>query len=138
MNDLIINKVESIQRCIFRAREEYAFYPAGFATDFSRQDAALLNVLRACEQAIDLANHLIRKKKMGIPASSRESFLLLRDQGVIPAELAESLARMAHFRNLLVHQYEKLDVDVVVEVITKRLDELIRFGDAVMNFAESY
>jgi uncharacterized protein YutE (UPF0331/DUF86 family) len=135
MNDTIISKVESIQRCVFRAREEYNFDPAGFAFDFSRQDAALLNVLRACEQAIDLANHLIRREKLGIPNSSRESFLLLRDRGIIPAELADSLIRMAHFRNLLVHQYEKMDIDVVCNVIKKKLDDLIRFGDAVMDAA---
>lgn len=133
MNDIIINKVQSIQRCVFRAREEYNFNPTGFAFDFSRQDAALLNVLRACEQAIDLANHLIRRDKLGIPNSSRESFLLLRDRGIISAELADSLIRMAHFRNLLVHQYEKMDIDVVCNVIKKKLDDLIRFGDAVMD-----
>lgn len=133
MNDIISNKVQSIQRCVFRAREEYNFNPAVFAFDFSRQDAALLNVLRACEQAIDLANHLIRREKLGIPNSSRESFLLLRDRGIISAELADSLIRMAHFRNLLVHQYEKMDIDVVCNVIKKKLDDLVRFGDAVMD-----
>lgn len=93
----------------------------------------MLNVLRACEQAIDLANHLIRREKLGIPNSSRESFLLLRDRGIISAELADSLIRMAHFRNLLVHQYEKMDIDVVCNVIKKKLDDLVRFGDAVMD-----
>ena len=52
MNDVIIAKFDSIQRCIQRAREEYAADPDGFDTNFTRQDAATLNVLRACEQHV--------------------------------------------------------------------------------------
>ena len=80
MSDIVINKVQSIQRCVERAREEYHADPAGFATNFTRQDAAVLNVLRACEQAIDPASHIIRTRKMGIPASSAQSFELLQQK----------------------------------------------------------
>jgi hypothetical protein len=41
MNDVVANKVQSIQRCVRRARDEYAADPAGVATDFTRQDAAI-------------------------------------------------------------------------------------------------
>jgi uncharacterized protein YutE (UPF0331/DUF86 family) len=69
VSDIIINKIQSIQRCVERAREEYGKNPAGFDTDYTVQDAAMLNVLRACELAIDLANHIIKVHKMGIPTS---------------------------------------------------------------------
>ena len=55
MKDVALNKIQSIQRCVQRAREEYAADPDSFDTNFTRQDAAVLNVLRACEQSIDLA-----------------------------------------------------------------------------------
>ena len=58
MNDIVINKVQSIQRCIDRAREEYRLAGRNFASDFSRQDAAIFNITRACQHAIDLANHV--------------------------------------------------------------------------------
>ena len=88
MNDVIINKIQSIQRCIQRAREEYASDPEGFDTNYTKQDAAILNVLRACEQTIDLANYLIRRHKLGIPTASTESFDLLRQKFIIDAPLA--------------------------------------------------
>ena len=83
MNDIVINKVQSIQHCIERAREEYRLAGSDFATDYSRQDAAIPNITRACEQSIDLANHVIKSRKMGIPTSSAESFELLARQNVI-------------------------------------------------------
>jgi hypothetical protein len=63
MTDIIVNKIQSIQRCVERAREEYTANPEGVDSDYSRQDAAILNVLRACEQAIDLANHVLKIEK---------------------------------------------------------------------------
>jgi uncharacterized protein YutE (UPF0331/DUF86 family) len=136
MNDIVINKVQSIQRCVERAREEYNTDPAGFATNFTRQDAAVLNVLRACEQTIDLANHLIKTRKMGIPASSAQSFELLRQKSVIDPVMAENLIRMIHFRNTVTHQYQVMDIQIVHKVITAGLDDLIRFGDCILKLID--
>jgi uncharacterized protein YutE (UPF0331/DUF86 family) len=63
------------------------------------QEAAILNVTRACEQAIGLANHLIRAEKLGIPADSAESFGLLVKAGILSAELADKMKKMVGFRN---------------------------------------
>lgn len=71
---LILGKIAAIERAIARAREEFAADGAAFQSDFTRQDAAILNILRACETAIDLANVLIRERALGIPQSSRDSF----------------------------------------------------------------
>jgi uncharacterized protein YutE (UPF0331/DUF86 family) len=134
MNNLVINKIQSIQRCVERARQEYQEDSDGFDTDYTTQDAAVLNVLRACEQAIDLANHLIQMHKMGIPTSSAESFDLLQQKSVIDMALAKKLKQMVHFRNTVVHQYQYVDIEIVKTVIISGLDDLIQFGDRVLEF----
>jgi uncharacterized protein YutE (UPF0331/DUF86 family) len=133
MNDVVINKIQSIQRCVERAREEYGSGD-DFYTNYTRQDAAIFNVLRACEQAIDLANYAIRTHKMGIPTSSGESFELLRQKSIIPSTLAEKLKNMVHFRNTVIHQYQGMNLEIVKAVIISGLDDLIQFGDFIMEF----
>ena len=59
-DDVLLNKAATIERCIARAREEYNTYPANFATNCTHQDAAILNIQRACEAALDMGNHVIR------------------------------------------------------------------------------
>jgi uncharacterized protein YutE (UPF0331/DUF86 family) len=135
MNDLVINKIQRIQRCIQRAREEYGSDPEGFDTNYTKQDAAILNVLRACEQAIDLANYLINKHKLGIPTSSTESFDLLRQKFIIDPSLAEKLKKMVQFRNTVIHQYQQTDISIVKAVIVSDLNDLIRFGDRIMELS---
>ena len=131
MNDVVINKVQNIQRCVRRAREEYQRNAEGFATDYTRQDAAILNVVRACETAIDLANHVIRIRKLGIPQSSAESFELLNAERVIDPELADRMKKMVGFRNTVVHQYTKIDLAIVGAVIVRGLDDLLAFADKI-------
>ena len=136
MKDIVINKIQNIQRCVRRAREEYQADRDGFAANYTRQDAALLNVLRACETAIDLANHVIRDNKLGIPVSSADSFKLLRAERIIGARLAERMEKMVGFRNTVVHQYTPVDIRIVEAVIVSELDELLAFADTIREYVD--
>ncbi|MFV1951925.1 MAG: HepT-like ribonuclease domain-containing protein, partial [Nitrospinota bacterium] len=61
MSDIVLNKKESIERCIKQIRAYYALQgEVAFEEDHMKQDAIAANLQRACEQAIDLANHTIR------------------------------------------------------------------------------
>lgn len=131
-DDVLINKAATIERCVARAREEYAANPAGFATDFTRQDAAILNIQRACEAALDMGQHLIRRESLGIPQSARDVFTLLAGAGWIDAPLADSLKRMVGFRNIAVHDYQALQLPITVSIITSHLDEFLQYSQAVL------
>jgi uncharacterized protein YutE (UPF0331/DUF86 family) len=138
MNDIFINKIQSIQRCVERVREEYNKNPEGFDSDYTLQDAAVLNILRACEQAIDLANHIIKMGKMGIPNSSADSFELLQKKDVIDYALCVKLKTMSGFRNIVVHQYQRMDIEIMKKVIQYGLNDLIVFADKIVEYTRSH
>lgn len=106
VDDVVLNKAVSIERCVARARDEYFKDPAGFAEDFTRQDSAILNIQRACEAALDEGHHLVRRERLGVPQGARDVFTLLARGGWIDESLAESLRRMVGFRNIAVHEYQ--------------------------------
>lgn len=132
LDDVLINKAAVIERCVARAREEYAANPQGFASDFTRQDAAILNIQRACEAALDMGQHLIRREKLGVPQSARDVFTLLAQAGWITQELATGLKNMVGFRNIAVHDYQELQLPITVSIIEKHLDEFLRYSQAVL------
>lgn len=134
-DDVLINKAATIERCVNRAREEYNKDPATFATDFTRQDAAILNIQRACEAALDMGQHLIRKHKLGVPQSSRDVFTLLATAGFIQTELADNLKKMVGFRNIAVHEYQRLQVPVAEMVILHRLQDFQLFCGTLLKKA---
>ena len=131
-DDVLVNKAATIERCVARAREEYAANPGGFATDFTRQDAAILNIQRACEAALDMGQHLIRRERLGVPQSARDVFALLAHGGWIEVALADQLKRMVGFRNIVVHDDQALQLPITVSIITGHLDEFLRYSQAVL------
>ena len=128
MNDVVLNKKESIERCLKQIRHYYQLPSEfDFVEDHLKQDAIAINMQRACEQSIDLANHLVKMRKLGIPKDSRDSFQLLADHKIIPASLCSNLIKMIGFRNVLIHEYQQLDLDLMVDVIENHLDDLLLF-----------
>lgn len=131
-DDVLINKAATIERCVRRAREEYAADPAGFASNFTRQDAAILNIQRACEAALDMGQHLIRRERLGVPQSARDVFALLARGGWIDSELAEALKRMVGFRNIAMHDYESLQLPITIRIIETHLDEFLDYSSTLL------
>jgi uncharacterized protein YutE (UPF0331/DUF86 family) len=132
VDDVVLNKVSTIERCVARAREEYARDPSSFAGDITRQDAAILNIQRACEAALDLGQHLIRRDGLGIPQGSRDVFTLLARGGRIDEALADALRRMVGFRNIAVHDYQRLQIAITIAVIERHLDDFLAYARALL------
>lgn len=132
IDDVLLNKAASIERCVRRAREEYARDPATFGEDITRQDAAILNIQRACEAALDMGQHLIRRERMGIPQSARDVFALLAQHGWIAADLADALKRMVGYCNIAVHEYQTLQLPITIAVITEHLDEFLDYSTCIV------
>ena len=135
MNDVVLNKKESIERCIRQIRNYYKLTTGQpFEEDYLRQDAIAINMQRACEQSIDLANYTIKVRKLGLPKESKDSFRLLAENKIIPRELADRLCKMIGFRNILVHEYQDLDLQLMIDVIENHLEDLLIFTDHILQF----
>ena len=129
-DDVLVQKSEIIENCIHRIRDVYDQRPENLRDDFTKQDSILLNLERACQAAIDGAARLCRMKMLGIPKESRESFTLLEKAGLLPSELAEKMRKMVGLRNVAVHAYQTLDLDLVENVIQNHLvdfESFVRF-----------
>ncbi len=131
-DDVLINKAATIERCVARAHEEYDANPTGFATDYTRQDAAILNIQRACEAALDMGQHLSRRERLGVPQSARDVFTLLALAGWIDAPLADNLKRMVGFRNIAVHDDQTLQLPITVSIIENHLHEFLLYSKTLL------
>lgn len=131
-DDVLLGKAAVIERCVARAREEYARDPETFAKDFTRQDAAILNIQRACEAALDMGHHLIRREGLGLPQSARDVFTLLARGGWMDAHMEDRLRRMVGFRNIAVHDYQALLLPIVVAVIIEHLEDFLEYAQSIL------
>jgi uncharacterized protein YutE (UPF0331/DUF86 family) len=131
-DDVILNKAATIERCLQRVLNEYAGDKQNLVANQTKQDAIILNLQRACETAIDLAMYVVSQRKLGVPQDTRDAFTLLQTSGIIPADLATRMQHMVGFRNVAVHEYTRLNLDVVMAIVTKQLDDFRAFSSTIV------
>jgi uncharacterized protein YutE (UPF0331/DUF86 family) len=120
----IADSLGRLERIKEKSREE-------FLKDNDLQDIACYRLLVAIEAALGLCYHVAAKKTKKVPEEYAECFAILGDAKIIPAELSESLQKMARFRNLLVHMYWKVDYNMLYEIIQHNLNDLQQFSKAM-------
>ncbi len=134
-DDVILNKLQVIKRCVSRIHEEYDNQPANLR-NFTKQDSIVLNLQRACEASIDLAMYMISKHNLGLPQSSRDAFQLLQNHGLLHSTLATRMKFMVGFRNIAVHDYQSIDPGILESIIAHHLDDLRAFSDTVLQLPD--
>lgn len=126
VKDVLYNKISIIERCLMRIREVYDQNPDNLR-DYTKQDSIVLNIQRAVEATIDIAMYIVSDRKLGIPQNSRDAFEVLNDNGIIDDAMLEKLKKMIGFRNIAVHNYQKLNLDILQKVIENHLEDFQEF-----------
>jgi len=126
-DDVVLNKCAAVERCVARVRAEYAGDSASLREDLRRQDSILLNLQRACETSIDLAMHVVRRRRLGVPQESRDAFRLLENVSLISVDLSARMMKMVGFRNVAVHDYQRIDLAIVESIVREHLEDFLEF-----------
>jgi uncharacterized protein YutE (UPF0331/DUF86 family) len=132
VDDIVLNKSDIIKKCVQRVFEEYADNPNNL-DNITKQDSIILNIQRACEVAIDLGMHVIAEKGLEIPQWSRDAFDILSDQGIIDNAISERLKAMVGFRDIAIHNYQKLSIKIIQSIIEKHLKDFVDFTEIIQN-----
>ena len=85
----------------------------------------------AIQSVLDISNHVVADLGLGLPADSKELFVLLAKRKIVSTRLAKKLTSMAGFRNLLVHEYLEIDRHRVYQVLRDDLGDFEKFIKAV-------
>ncbi len=137
MDDILLNKVAVIERCLQRVAEEYQGFESELETNHTRQDSIILNLLRASEASIDAAMHLVRINKLGVPQQSREAFDLLKREGLLDSSLCLRMQAMVGFRNIAVHDYQKVSMPILRSILEKHLVDFQDFSRRLIEIERS-
>lgn len=132
MDDVLLNKAAIIERCLRRIDEEYRGAEKELETNFTKQDSIVLNLQRACEATIDMGNHVVRLRRLGIPQSSRDTFALLERAGLLDHGLSGRLQGMVGFRNVAVHDYQTLNLGVLRAILENNLGDFQGLSRALL------
>ena len=122
--DLVIAKAASVRAHLDRIAAKVGFDLQVFLGDVDRQDIVAFNLSLAVENCIDIAAHIISENGWGVPGSASEIFYLLRDKGILDPEMTERMIKAVGLRNLIVHEYGKLDLKLLFATVRNDLADL--------------
>lgn len=129
--DVVLAKVAAIQRCLRRVKDVTGLDAARLG-DLDVQDIFVLNVQRAIQSCVDLATHVIASEGLGISDTVRGNFVLLKNEKTISKGLSKKMQSMVGFRDIAIHDYQALDVDILKAILTKHLKDLEQFYTTIL------
>ena len=127
--DVMLAKISAAKKHINRIQNLPVNSMQCFLEDINIQDIALFNMQLAVQNCIDIAAHIISSQGFAVPSSTNEMFYCLEENGYINSRLTEKMVKAVGLRNLIVHEYGKLDLEKIYQVLQndiKNLDEFIR------------
>ena len=134
--DVVLAKIAAIQKSLKRIKDVTGLDPERL-DELDTQDIFVLNLQRAIQSAIDLATHVVASEGLGIPDTIRGNFVLLENAKIITKALSKKMQSMVGFRNIAIHDYQSLDIEILKAILAKNLKDLEQFYTTILTHADT-
>jgi len=131
---LLGRKLTQMETYLDQIREYSKISVTAYKNDWKIQRIVERTLQILIELCIDIANHLISDKGMSLPTSYADTFKVLTENRIISKNLFKTMEKMAKFRNIVVHQYEKIEPSIVVSILHKNLDDFEKYKRAIIKY----
>lgn len=127
--DLIAKKLAFIETCLRELRT--LAQPDRLESDVRERrfvEHTLQISIQACQ---DVASHIVSDERLGEPRTNQQLMDSLASAGWLTPELGKRLRQAIGFRNVVVHGYTDVDLAIMREVLTRGVDDLASFVEAI-------
>jgi uncharacterized protein YutE (UPF0331/DUF86 family) len=135
--NVIPPRLEELRRCVEKLNRYVSYEREAFLSDDIVADVVERNFQLAIQICLDISTHIISRMNWGRPQDYKSAIELLSKEGVISSILAAKLDKMVSFRNILVHNYLRIDRNIVYESL-KEIHDFEEFARSVVQFTEKH
>lgn len=134
---LLLRKLSDLNDLSTQMGEYRGISARRYAGDWKTQRIVERTLQMMVEICLDVANHLISDKGYRRPVGYADHFTVLHENGVLSSRLTARMEKMAKFRNLIVHNYDKIDAEIVVGILKKNISDFEAFKAALVKFLKT-
>lgn len=124
---VIENKISHIRKYFKILKKFNKFSQKQLKEDVFIRGALERYLYLVVQSTIDLAECVIAYKKYRKPSTLAENFLILQEEGFIDRKSCEKLVKMVGFRNIVAHDYEKIDPLIMSDILKNRVKDIEKF-----------
>jgi uncharacterized protein YutE (UPF0331/DUF86 family) len=129
--DLILRRLALLDTYLGQLAQYRGVDAAAYGADWRTHRIVERTLHLVIETYMDVADHIVADRRLRVPETGAESFEILAEAALLPMPLATALASMVGFRNILVHDYARIDAAIVLRVLRNDLADIERFRNAV-------
>lgn len=134
---LLLRKLASLAEYRGQLEEYSVLGVEQYRSDWKIQRIVERTLQMMIETCADVAGHVISDGAFRTPDTYADTFRVLGENGVLTGELTAVMEKMAKFRNVVIHQYEAVDAEIVVLVLRRHLGDFQLFSEAIVRFLSS-
>jgi uncharacterized protein YutE (UPF0331/DUF86 family) len=130
---LVLRKLADLDQYLGQIREYADITATQYSTDWKTQRIIERTLQIMIETCVDIAGHIISDGNFRIPTSYADTFKVLHEENILDKKLNEEMERMAKFRNIIVHQYDKVDAEIVINILHENLKDFLSYKNAILS-----
>lgn len=129
ISNMIKEKLKELeQNLIYLKQISYDMNIENLKSDMIRYWGIERGIQISIECVIDIGNIIISVSGKDKPNTYRETMLKLSDIGVVSKKFSKRLANMTGFRNILVHDYTRVDEEIIINILKRDINDFIKYS----------
>ncbi len=129
---LVERKISQLDNYLSQIKEFSVISFKEYESDWKIQRIVERTLHLLIETCFDIANQIISDEGFRIPETYADTFVVLFENNVIDENLSKNMQKMAKFRNILVHHYEKIDPAIIISILGKNLEDFEEFKKSIL------
>lgn len=138
LQEKIARKLEGLKEYVSYLKDYQKYSLDELKKDPTLRGAVERYLHLSAECVIDIAEIMIAELGLRKPEDYREAIDMLGEEGILPDEFAYYFAPIAGFRNILVHEYTKIDLSEVYRHLQQDLGDFERFAGYMVDYLEKF
>lgn len=129
---LILRKIANLDEYLPQIQEYKNVSLQAYKKDWKVQRIIERTLQMMIETCMDIAGHIISDQKLRVPKNYSDAFAVLFENGILDAKLCDTMQKMTKFRNIVIHDYEKIDAEIVIGILRKNLDDFVSYKKSII------
>ena len=134
---LVLRKLSELEEYLNQIREYSNIAVSDYSKGWKTQRIVERTLQMVIETCVDIAGHIISDQGYRIPKSYADAFRVLHEENILDTKLFDTMEKIAKFRNIVVHHYDKVDPEIVVTILRKHLDDFLSYKDAIIDILKT-
>ncbi len=130
---LILRKLSELQEYLEQIKEYTNVSTEQYSKEWRTQRIVERTLQIMIESCADIAGHIISDRGYRVPTSYADTFRVLYERDILTKDLFETMEKISKFRNIMVHHYDRIAPEIVVDILKKDLDDFLSFKNVIVN-----